>query len=118
MKDIKKIGKKGDINMKKAKLLVIALMILVGVGLFAGTAMAAWYTCTVDAVGPGYGNVYVKLTDTEGSFTERWFKVPSEYEKMMLATALTANANNAQVVVNLSSITQYSSIIAIYVLKN
>ena len=104
--------------MKKAKLLVIALMILVCVGLFAGTAMAAWYTCTVDGAGPGYGNVYVKLTDTGGSFTERWFRVPPADENQVLAAALTASANNAEVWVNLSSSKAYSSIIAFYVLKN
>ena len=105
--------------MKKAKLLVIALMILVGVGLFAGTAMAgSWFICTIDMAGPSYGNVYIKLTDTDGSFTERWFRVPPADENQVLAAALTASANNAEVWVNLSSSKAYSSIIAFYVLKN
>jgi hypothetical protein len=65
----------------------------------------AWYTCTVNNVGPAAdgtetpaGTVYVNLTDQGGAFPDgTWFYCQQNSKSHMLAVALAAMSLGAQV---------------------
>lgn len=88
--------------MSRKKILLVAVLLLgVSVLLPVGRsdAASASYICNVIMAGPGGAapQVLLKLTDSGGSFSNRWFTARSGQEKTMLATALTAQANNMQI---------------------
>ncbi|HDS16705.1 MAG TPA: hypothetical protein ENN66_08910 [Proteobacteria bacterium] len=64
-------------------------------------AESSWFTCTVDLAGPGPNETFVALTDlaAEPAFVGKWFLLPQERAKMMLAVALAAINGGRQVVV-------------------
>ena len=74
-----------------------------------------WYNCDVHKVGPGWTNVYLRLSSS--SFGQRWFIARADQEKEMLATGLTAVTLGKQVNVNLSGTAEYSEIRACYIIK-
>lgn len=88
--------------MKKAWYLFLIIGFLSVMGLSATDAKAelAWYTsCVVDEIGPasdplGEMLLNVRLTDTQGSFSQLWFRVPRGQENQYLAIFLTTMTNN------------------------
>ncbi|MBN2706440.1 MAG: hypothetical protein JXR89_08375 [Deltaproteobacteria bacterium] len=98
---------KKDGCLKKSGLAVAGL--LVSLGLFfllclrplPVLAESGWFTCTVDLAGPGSTETFIALTDlaAEPAFVGKWFLLPQERAKMMLAVALAAINGGRQVVV-------------------
>lgn len=76
-----------------------------------------WYTCVVHRTGPGWGNVYLRLSSS--SFTQRWFKARDDQKREMLAAGLTAISSNKKVLVYVTGTapSPYGVIKACYVLK-
>jgi hypothetical protein len=104
------------------KKFVAGLLVLVGlIALLAAPGFAATPTCTVDKVGSSTVYTFVWLTDTaatplwQGS---RQFYFNPDKAKEMLATALTAMANNKKVNVNLPTYGAYSKIIECFMVPN
>ncbi|MBF0226939.1 MAG: hypothetical protein HQK76_15950 [Desulfobacterales bacterium] len=101
--------------MKKLFLLTLVM----GVFCFALNANAAteYYTCSIVAAGPGWGGYLLKISDTAASpaFTNKWCLFPTNQEKEMLATALTAIANNLKVGIYVdNSLSGYPTISSMY----
>ncbi len=78
---------------------------------------AGWFTCKVHMAGPGWGNVYLRLSSS--SFTQRWFIARNDQKKEMLAAGLTAISSKKKVVVYVTATTPspYGKILACYVLN-
>jgi len=76
------------------------------------------YNCIIERVTPHApsGEVYIMLTDVNGAFTMRWFRVPVGQENRFLATALAAIALNQNVVVWLDSINANARIRTLHVI--
>ena len=86
--------------MKKTKLVLLLGVILLSGSLFVSPANAElkWLTCTVTQVGPaGTGRVNIRLTDNDGTFSNRWFATLGGRETVQLAIALTALSNGIDV---------------------
>jgi hypothetical protein len=50
-----------------------------------------WFDCVVDGAGPGEdGTIWVRLTSTDGEFTEVWFTALPAIRQQVLETALAA----------------------------
>ncbi len=96
----------------KKLLFVLAFVCVAAVSSNACFAADTFYYCTVTMCGPGPAadQVYVALTDTAGSFSQRWFVANTARAKEMLATAMLAVANGKQVQVGLPSTVAYSTI--------
>lgn len=74
-----------------------------------------WYTCDINRTGPGWGNIYIALSDRAGSFTNQWFKARDDQKKEMLDTALMAMSHNFKVQVAIDHATApYGTILALY----
>ena len=89
--------------------------------LFSGLASAetGWFTCKVELAGPGKDYTFVALTDQAETpvFTSKWFILPEERSREMLAVALLAINTNKQVVVVVDpTIGSYPDISDIYLL--
>ena len=79
-------------------------------------ASEGWRTCDVKRVGPGWGNVYLRLVCN--GVSERWFIARKDQEKEMLATGLTAITLNKKVNVYLEhKATGYHEVRACYVMQ-
>ena len=78
---------------------------------------AGWFTCNVHRTGPGWGNVYLRLSSS--SFTQRWFRAQATQKKEILAAGLTALSagKKVQVYVTGTAPSPYGEIRACYVLK-
>ena len=76
-----------------------------------------WRTCDVKRVGPGWGNVYLRLVCN--GVSERWFIARKDQQKDMLAAGLTAITLNKKVSVYLAHIpsSSYHEVQACYVLQ-
>jgi hypothetical protein len=73
--------------------IVATIIITLSLVIFLGTNVSAalgWYTCSVVNVGKGFNISYVRLTDTDGSFTNKWFQLNPDTSKEMFAIILTA----------------------------
>ena len=83
-----------------AGLLVVGFlfMVLLGSKAFAETA---WFNCSVDLAGPGKEETFIMLTDQaeEPAFSGKWFILPADRAREMLAVALTAINGSKQVTV-------------------
>ena len=101
------------------KVFVMMVVVLSMIAIFAINAHAsAWYTCTVEMAGPGWSVTYIKLTDTGGAFTHKWFRALSYRQKELLAVALTAMTNNMHVLVNVDiSESPYPTLGTMYLIK-
>ena len=78
------------------------------------TASENWRVCTVKRVGPGWGNVYVRLVCN--GVPENWFIAKKDQERDILATGLTAISLKAKVDAFLAHMPSgYHEIRAIYV---
>lgn len=80
-------------------LLVLAFWGLLGEKAFAAEA---WYTCTIIRIGGATvssGSFYIRLTDTQGAFVDRVFKIPEDRLDKILMVALTAAASGSTVYV-------------------
>ena len=89
--------------MRAKKMFLTMAVVFSMVAIFAISAHAAWYTCTIEKAGTGWANhVYIRLSDTGGSFTNVCFTAPDGRKKEMLAIALTAMTTGKSVLVNLS----------------
>ncbi len=79
--------------------LLIGMLMLI----FQGIAFAetSWFTCKVELAGPGKDYSSVALTDQSETpvFTGKWFTLPADKSREMLAVALVAINTNKQVVV-------------------
>ena len=104
--------------MRAKKVFLTMAVVFSIVAIFAVSAHAGvWYTCTVDKAGTGWkDHVYIRLSETGGSFTNVCFVAPDGRKKEMLAVALTAMTNGKNVWVNLSGTTGGSVIQAMYLL--
>ena len=103
---------------KKTVAMVVILMGLLGVFAPGASAAQAWYTCTVNNLGLGFGACYINLTDTAAApaFTNTWFTVTPTYYKEFLAISLTAMTNDMPVLVFLET-TEYSVLSVMYIQK-
>jgi hypothetical protein len=111
---------KGEDNMKVKKTLATVVILIGLLGVFAPGASAGWHYCTVNYLGMGYDIVYVNLTDTAtpAAFTTRWFKIePSNWQKQLLAVALTAVSTDMVAYVYLDTETEYSDLNVMYLYK-
>ena len=108
-----------DVAVGPEQVLGEALMEMEGrVSQAPGVALAAgWFTCDVHRTGPGWGNVYLRLSSS--SFSQRWFKARDGQKKEILAAGLTAisSGKRVQVYVTGTAISPYGEIRACYVLK-
>ena len=105
--------------MRAKKMFLTMAVVFSMVAIFAVSAHAAWYTCTVDRAGTGWNDhVYITLSDTAGTpaFTGVNFVVPDTRKKEMLAIALTAMTTGKSVLVNLSDTSGGSVIYGMYLL--
>ena len=105
--------------MRAKKVFLTMAVVFSMVAIFAVSAHAAWYTCTVERAAVGWNDhVYITLSDTAGTpaFTFVNFVVPDTRKKEMLAIALTAITTNKSVLVKLSSIGGGSVIESMYLL--
>jgi hypothetical protein len=96
--------------------ILFALVLLVaGIEAQAGQQ---WYVCSIVKVGQSGGKDYVQLTHvpTQGSpaFTARFFRLPAEKAKEMLAVALSAVTGGFKVEVYVDGQIEYSEVYAIY----
>jgi len=105
--------------MKAKRVFLTMAVVFSMVAIFAVSAHAGvWYTCTVEKAGIGWANhVYIRLSDTGGSFTNVCFVAPDGRKKEMLAIALTAMTNGKNVLVKLSGTTGGSVILEMYLCK-
>ena len=78
---------------------------------------AGWHKCNVHMAGPGWGNVYLRLSSP--SFSQRWFIARDDQKKEILATGLTAisSKKKIQVYVTATTPTPYGKILACYILN-
>jgi len=104
--------------MRAKKVFLTMAMVFSMVAIFAVSAHAGvWYTCTVDKAGTGWkDHVYIRLSETGGSFTNVCFVAPDGRKKEMLAIALTAMTTGKNVSVKLSSTIPGSVIESMYLL--
>lgn len=84
---------------KRISLIVLVVMLAGAYFATESGAAPAWYACKVEAAGPGWGAIYVQLTDKSSTFTKKWFSVPAANAKEVLAVALTAMSSGIQVLV-------------------
>jgi len=81
----------------------LIVFLLVGMLMAQGMAFAetSWYTCKVELAGPGKNYSSIALTDQSETpaFTGKWFTLPADKDREMLAVALVAINANKQVVV-------------------
>ena len=105
--------------MRAKKVFLTMAVVFTMVAIFAVSAHAGvWYTCTVDKAGTGWkDHVYIRLSDTGGSFTNVCFVAPDGRKKEMLAVALTAMTTGKSVLVNLSGTAGGSVILEMYLCK-
>lgn len=101
---------------KKIGLLVM-VVILAGAYLATDSSAAAdWHTCTVDAAGPGWDSIYIKLT-APAFPAGKWFTVAAQSGKEILAVALTAMSNGMQVMIFADASLSNPPIYTFYMLK-
>jgi len=103
---------------KKIVLVVFALLFYLA-GVASVFAAPQWYVCDLKEVGQDFGGgtatAYLRLTDTGGAFSNKWFKLVTEVDRS-LATALTAGslARNIKIYTDLSSGATYPEILNLY----
>ncbi len=104
--------------MKAKKMFLTMAVVFSMMVIFAVSAHAQWHKCTVEKAGTGWNDhVYIKLSDTQGAFTNVCFVAPDGRKKEVLAIALTAMVENKTVEVNLSDTTDGSVILSMYLCK-
>lgn len=90
---------KNSLKVKLCRLLLAGLLLL----LFQGQVLAesAWFVCKVEMAGPGDVFSFATLTDQAENpvFTSKWFILPDEKSRAMLAVALLAITTDKRVVV-------------------
>jgi hypothetical protein len=99
------------------KMCLLVMVVILAGAYFAADASAApdWHICTVDAAGPGWASIYVQLTSSV--FSGKWFIIPVENGKEILATALTAMSNGMQVMIWADATLSNPPIYTFYMLK-
>ena len=84
---------------KKIGLMVIMAMLATAFLVTDSSAAPAFYVCTVEAAGPqDDGVIFIALTSGP-TFTWKWFLAPTNIEKQILVTALTALSSGSLVLV-------------------
>jgi hypothetical protein len=81
-----------------------------------------FFSCTVNEIGPAADGtethdpvIYIKLTDTEGSFVNQWFYAAEKSKAQMLSVGLAAMSTNRQVEVAIDTPNvPYSSVRRMY----
>ena len=110
--------RKKEGKMRAKKMFLTMTVVFSMVAIFAVSAHAAWYKCTVEKAGTGWMNhVYIRLSDTGGSFTNVCFVAPDGRKKEMLAIALTAMTTNKNVLVKLTDTAGGSVILEMWLCK-
>ena len=107
---------------KKTFVLAAVLSIVILLGASGSEVNAAWYTCTVDSIGPAGDQVMVKLTDAAGTaFTGKWFTTGSSnvtVTNRYLATMLTAMSLGKNVMISVTDLVPtYPMILNLYLVK-
>ena len=78
-----------------------------------------WFDhCTVTGAGEAgdIGYTFIRLTDPNGEFEDRWFFAHPDHKREMLETALAAMTKPLKVSVLLESLTEYRRIERLYVM--
>ncbi len=103
---------------KKIALVVFSLLFYLA-GAVSAFAAPQWYVCNLKEVGQDLGGgtatAYLKLTDTGGAFTNKWFKLETEVDRSM-ATALTAGSLSKPIKIytDLASGATYPTVLNLY----
>ena len=103
--------------MKAKKICFLVGVLVLTSFLLVSIASAGWYYCTIDRVGVNsVGKYIVFLSDTAAvpAFTNSWYVLNPAFGKELLALALTAQVNGKIFYVNLSTITQGTTLVAAY----
>lgn len=111
-------GVKRNCRVNFTCLLLVGLLLLL-ISHVAAWAESGWYTCKVELAGPGKSYTFVALTDQSETpaFTSKWFTMPDDKSREMLAVALLAINTNKQVVVVVDPVAgSYPEISDIYLL--
>ncbi len=85
---------------RKGMVLIVAVVMgLLLSAPFPAQAKLDWYTCTVQAAGPMWQRIYVKLSHAEApkAFDTQWFILRRDQEKEMFSVALMAMNNGMKV---------------------
>ncbi len=97
------------------------MFFLVILGCSEAQAGQQWYLCNIVKVGQSGGRDYVQLSHApkEGApvFTARFFRLPAEKAKEMLAVALAAVSGGFKVEVYVDAQIEYSELYAIYLVS-
>jgi hypothetical protein len=80
------------------------------------SADTAWYTCTIDRIGPAGSTVYVMVSDTAepAAFTKKWCKCSEGLKNQMLAVGLTAFTNGQTISIRIDPAVSYPTINNMY----
>ena len=96
---------------------IVALAIMFGVlYVTESNAQVGFYTCTVNAAGPGWGSVYIELSSS-GFSGAKWFTVSPGAENHVLAVALAAISNGMPVYAYIDPAATNPTIYTIYLLN-
>jgi len=106
--------------MKLRKVSIALIVVLSICFLFAATASAAWYTCTVNYAGGTPGGIRINLTDdgAGAAFSNMWFSATTDRENETLATALSAMSIGKKVLVQINTIGHFEDLLGIYLTNN
>ena len=101
----------------KKAVCIFALAITFGlIYVTESNAEVGWYTCTVNAAGPGWGSVYIELSSS-GFSGAKWFTVSPGAENHVLAVALVAISNGMPVYAYIDPAATNPTIYTIYLLN-
>jgi len=75
-------------------LMLVAVFSMVMFFVANSYAASQWYLCKVQFIGRSGAGFSVRLTDANGSFTNKMFNIPSQVGNEFLAIGLTAMTSN------------------------
>jgi Gpi18-like mannosyltransferase len=102
--------------MKRMVIIIIMACFIAALSI-QGALAGQWIgNATVTEVGMGSGAVYVKLTDPSVNISNRWYIADSNNQNVILAVALTAISSGQSVQASVSTLSQYGTLSAIYIL--
>ncbi|MEL7640445.1 MAG: hypothetical protein AAGU21_12455 [Solidesulfovibrio sp.] len=100
--------------MTKHFILVVAMLISFVAGAAVANA-AEWRTVTITQAGINGSTAYVQATDLyKGSFTARYFQIPTANQNAILATALSAISSGKNAALAVSNLAAGSSVVALF----
>lgn len=105
--------------MKLKKCFMVSLMLITILFITSLSASAAWYECEIKNVGAG-PSILVRLTDTAATpaFTNKYYYLSGANKNQMLATVLTALSMEKNIIINLPSADEYSTITSVFIVND